>query len=206
MLSLLAFGFIVLSCMTSQLQAQSTSSNSTQHWLRAIAFDFGDTLADEATEVKDATDTTLTAELIPGAKELILELKRRQYTLALIADGRPGTYTNVLSQHGILQCFDVVTVSDTVGVMKPDPLMFSTALTALDIDAADYGRTVMVGNNLARDVKGANDAGMISVWLDWSPRRSKVPADASEVPQHTIKLPRELLAVLDAIEKEHAPP
>ena len=33
----------------------------------AICFDFGDTLVDEASEVKDETFTTLRAELIPGA-------------------------------------------------------------------------------------------------------------------------------------------
>jgi hypothetical protein len=43
----------------------------------AICFDFGDTLADEGTEVKDDTLTTLRAELIPGAGELVRELKRR---------------------------------------------------------------------------------------------------------------------------------
>jgi FMN phosphatase YigB (HAD superfamily) len=58
----------------------------------------------------------------------------------------------------------------------------------------------MVGNNLSRDIKGANDLGLISVWLDWSPRRSKIPADSSEIPQYTIKQPLDLLATLVQIE------
>jgi putative hydrolase of the HAD superfamily len=61
-----------------------------------------------------------------------------------------------------------------------------------------------VGNNLERDVKGANALGLISVWLDWAPRRSKTPADESEVPRHTIKRPLELLNVIDSIERELA--
>ena len=62
----------------------------------------------------------------------------------------------------------------------------------------------MVGNNLERDIKGANQLGLISVWLNWSPRRSKIPADASEVPQYTIKLPLELLTIIDQIERNLA--
>ena len=58
----------------------------------------------------------------------------------------------------------------------------------------------MVGNNLERDIAGANALGLISVWLDWAPRRSKTPADALEVPDYTIKSPLELLGVLDRLE------
>jgi putative hydrolase of the HAD superfamily len=78
----------------------------------AVCFDFGDTLADEATEVKDASLTTLSAELIPGAAETVRELKRRGYKLALVADGRPGSYVNVLGFHGIYDLFDHHTISE----------------------------------------------------------------------------------------------
>jgi putative hydrolase of the HAD superfamily len=60
----------------------------------------------------------------------------------------------------------------------------------------------MVGNHLERDIKGANRVGMLSVWLDWAPRRSKVPADADEVPRFTIKQPLDLLGVIDRLEAE----
>lgn len=170
--------------------------------IRAICFDFGDTLCDEATELKDATGTTLRADLIPGAADMLQALFRRGYRLALVADGRPGTYTNVLGQHGVLDLFDVLTISEHLGFEKPDVRMFTHALEALGIAPADYGRTIMVGNHLARDVKGANQAGMISVWLDWAPRRPKTPADPSEVPHYTIKTPLELLTLVDRLEQD----
>ena len=59
------------------------------------------------------------ADLIPGASELIHALKRRGYTLALVADGYPGTYRNVLTQHALYDCFDVFAISEEVGVNKP---------------------------------------------------------------------------------------
>lgn len=171
------------------------------HKILALCFDFGDTLADEATEVKDATQTTLRAELIPGAGEVIRELKRRGYKLGLVADGRPGTYYNVLTQHGLYKLFDAFAISEEIGVEKPDARMFVHALNQLGIPREDYDRTIMVGNYLERDIKGANALGMISIWLDWSPRRPKTPKAEIEVPQYTIHMPVELLEVLENIEK-----
>jgi putative hydrolase of the HAD superfamily len=173
-------------------------------YLLAICFDFGDTLVDEGTEVKDGTLTTLRGELIPGADQVVRELKRRGFRLALVADGRAGTYHNVLTQHGLYDLFDVFAISEQLGVEKPDPRMFVHALDQLGISRADYGRTVMVGNHLERDIKGANQVGMISVWLDWAPRRSKVPANPLEVPQYTIKAPLDLLTLIEALERDHS--
>ena len=169
--------------------------------LRAICFDFGDTLADEATEEKDAVGITQRADLIPGVAELIHTLKQRGYTLALVADGYPGTYRNVLTQHGLYGCFDVFAISEEVGVVKPDARMFAHALDLLDVPPEAYARTVMVGNHLERDIKGANALGIISVWLDWAPRRSKIPVDESERPAFTIRAPLELLDVIAQIEQ-----
>lgn len=168
---------------------------------RAIFFDFGDTLADEATEIKDETQTTLRAELIPGAADLLHELKLRGVPLALVADGRPGTYRNVLQQHGVFHLFDAFAISEEVGVEKPDARMFEHALQKMGIGPDEYGRVLMVGNNLARDVCGANRLGLISVWLDWAPRRSKIPAHSAEEPRYTIKEPLELLDVLNRIDQ-----
>ncbi len=94
-------------------------------------------MADEASEVKDDELTTLRAELIPGAGELLHELKRRGYKLALVADGRPGTYSNVLRQHSVHELFDAFSISEEVGVEKPDTRMFVSALDALGIDKVD---------------------------------------------------------------------
>jgi putative hydrolase of the HAD superfamily len=166
----------------------------------AVCFDFGDTLVDEATEVKDETQTSLRGELIPGAGELLHELRRRGYRLALVADGRPGTYLNVLTQHSLYALFEAFAISELLGTLKPDSRMFSHALQQLGIQPPDYGRTVMVGNRLDRDVQGANLLGMVSVWMDWSPRQAKTPADPSQRPRYTIHQPLELLAVLDELE------
>lgn len=164
----------------------------------AICLDCGDTLIDEATEVKGAGDVSLRADLIPGADELLRQLKTRGYPLALVADGPAATFVNNLSPYGLYDLFDAYAISENVGVAKPDPRMFQHALAQLGI--TDYQRVIMLGNHLHRDIKGANDLGIISVWLDWSPRRAKIPADPTEQPRFTIKTPLELLNVIDSLE------
>jgi len=168
--------------------------------IRVICFDFGDTLADEATERKDPTGVTLEADLIPGAADVVRELKAAGYPLALVADGLRGTYVNVLGHYGLWDLFDIKAISEEVGIEKPDARMFRAVLDPLGIPEAQFGRSVMVGNNLARDVLGANALGMVSVWLDWAPRRSKTPANPLEVPDYTIKLPADLLSVIETCE------
>jgi putative hydrolase of the HAD superfamily len=96
------------------------------HYILAICFDFGDTLVDEGSEVKDDTLTTLSGDLILGADRLVRELKRRGYPLALVADGKANSYYNVLTQHGLYGQFDAFAVSEQLGVEKPHPRMFAT--------------------------------------------------------------------------------
>lgn len=170
------------------------------NFLKAICLDCGDTLIDEATEVKSAGDVSLSAHLIPGADETVRALVQRRYPLALVADGPTATFTNNLGPYGLYELFDVHAISEQVGVTKPDPRMFITALEQLGIAPDDYGRVVMVGNHLERDIAGANRLGLISVWLNWSPRRSKVPANRWEQPDYTIHTPLELIPLLDRLE------
>jgi len=168
----------------------------------AILLDSGDTLVDEGTEVKDETGVVLQAELIPGAAEMVRALKARGYRLGLVADGPAGTFYNILGHsYQLLSLFDALAISELVGFEKPHPAMFTTALGQLGLHEAQYRQVLMVGNNLARDIKGANALGLISVWLDWAPRRAKIPADSSEQPRYTIRSPLELIDLIPSIER-----
>ena len=168
---------------------------------RTVVFlDSGDTLVDEGTEIKDENRVTQRARLIPGAAQMVRRLKQMGYTIALVADGPRGTFENTLKPPRLWQLFDAYAISHEVGVTKPDPRMFRKALDELEIPGEEYRSVVMVGNNFSRDIKGANDLGLTTVWLDWAPRRSKTPADESEVPDYTIRKPMELIGVIEQLE------
>jgi putative hydrolase of the HAD superfamily len=162
----------------------------------ALLFDLGDTLMIEESEVKDAGGTTLRADLVPGMAGALHWLKDRGYPLALVADSRPHTPANVLRQHGLYGLFETLAISEVVGVEKPDRLIFQTALEALGIPESDYSRVAMVGNNLERDVVGANRLGLISIFFHGSDRRRSRPLTAEETPQYTVSSAEELISLI----------
>jgi HAD superfamily hydrolase (TIGR01509 family) len=168
----------------------------------AVCLDFGDTLIDQGTEVKDETLTTLHAALIPGADRLVHELKQRGYPLAIVSNGPVGSIRNVLGYYGLIDLFESFAISEGLGVEKPDPRIFRYALDHLGVPLDQVGQTVMVGNDLAADVAGANAMGMISVWLNWAPRHRKTPVSVLEIPQHTVEEPLGLLSLLDHLERQ----
>ena len=57
----------------------------------------------------------------------------------------------------------------------------------------------MVGNNLARDVRGANQVGITSVYLNWTTRYPRTPADPLEEPDYTITEPLELSGLAERL-------
>ncbi len=174
--------------------------------IAALFFDLGDTIMDEGTEEKDATGTTLRAALIPGMADALRRFKAAGYRLALVADSRPETPTNVLRQHGLLDLFEALAISEVIGpalgtsaVEKPDPRIFRVALDALRIPERDYGRVVMVGNNLERDIVGANRLGLISVFFHWTERRRTTPLTAEETPRYTVTSAQELATLIERL-------
>jgi FMN phosphatase YigB (HAD superfamily) len=169
--------------------------------IKAVLFDLGDTIMDEESEIKDNTSTTLKADLVHNMDKALRRLKTRGYLLALVADTKTGTYRNVLRQHGLYDLFDAFAISDEIGLEKPNPQIFIKALNALKIPPKDFGRVIMVGNNLKRDIHGANKLGLISIWLHWNDRYPVIPSDSFEKPSFIVHSADELLKCIESLEK-----
>ena len=58
---------------------------------------------------------------------------------------------------------------------------------------------VMIGNNLARGIRGGNALGLVTVWLDWVDRYEKLPSDDIERPNYVAKTPVEVLEIIDRL-------
>lgn len=169
--------------------------------LAAVFLDCGDTLADEASEEKiPGTEIVLKADLIPGAAETVHQLAKSGYRLALVADGPRATFENILQAHGLWDCFEAHVISGDIGELKPSAKMFAAACDALRLGPYDRARTVMVGNNLQRDILGANRFGLISILLTWSTRRSHKHRLRRERPLLSIPQIWQLPALLEQIE------
>ena len=167
-----------------------------------IFTDSGDTIIDEATQIRDDRGIVLKADFIPGAGEVLKQLHDEGFTIALVADGEWESFQNVYRENGLGYCFDAWIVSEVVGLQKPAPIMFETAMEALHLTDADRSRIVMIGNNLKKDIAGANRQGMISVGLSWAPRYVQTVEEPDWQPDYTVKTPAELIPLLHRLNEE----
>ena len=76
----------------------------------------------------------------------------------------PGvSFRRFLSEHGMLDFFEVLTFSDEVGIAKPACEIFEMTLTALD---AVPSQAIHVGDHILFDVAAAKACGLSTVWIE----------------------------------------
>lgn len=175
-----------------------------QPLIKAVMIDSGDTMVDESTEQHDADGYVISADLIPGALDMVEALAAEGYRLILVADGRLKSFETVLGGHGIRDHLHAEIISEVLNVQKPDAAMFTAALEAANLTLADAHQTVMIGNHLERDIAGANQLGITSIWQSWSHKRSRVATTPDEVPDFVARTPGEVAAILSHIENAMA--
>lgn len=165
-----------------------------------IFIDSGDTLIDEATQVYKGSEI-VRADFIPGGREFLLRLHREGFTVALVADGQDQDFLNVYRDEELKGCFDAWVISETVGKQKPARIMFEEAMAQLGLADEEKGRIVMIGNNIRKDVRGANEFGITSIWFNWSPRYFHTVEHPSERSHYTTADYNELYALIETLDR-----
>lgn len=99
--------------------------------------------------------------LLPDALETVVRLKAT-YKIALLTNGAPDLQREKIAASGLGRLFDAVAVSGEHGIGKPKPEIFHKLLSELGVAASE---AVMVGNSLERDIAGAKNAGILSIWI-----------------------------------------
>jgi 2-haloacid dehalogenase len=148
-------------------------------------------LRDVETDTRLLWERISTSRLYPDVAEVLPEIARRGYRLALVSNAdEDDPVLRVLMEADLPFRFDAVITSQGAGAYKPAPRIFEHALWRLELDP---GEVLMVGDNAASDVLGGSRAGMRVVWLN---RRGKeYPADYPE-PDATLSDLRGLLPLL----------
>lgn len=100
-------------------------------------------------------------EVAPGTRQMLAELKRRGLRLAVISNW-DQRLPLLLERLELADAFDSFAISAIVGVEKPHPRIFETALAALGVAAE---RALHVGDSRRDDVEGAQGVGMQALWL-----------------------------------------
>ncbi len=109
----------------------------------------------------------------PQVVPTLKKLRSRKVLLAVVTDAPRLKAWMRLTELGIADHFDAVVTFDDTGELKPSSLPFEKALRALKTKPEE---TLMVGDNIDRDVEGARRIGMRSCFAryGWS-RNEKAP-------------------------------
>lgn len=94
--------------------------------------------------------------LFEGTFDLLDYLKNK-YELHIITNGFQEVQTLKMSKSGILNYFDQIITSESVGVKKPNPKVFQFAMKKAK---ALPDNSIMIGDSLEADIQGALGVGM----------------------------------------------
>ncbi|HEV3196007.1 MAG TPA: HAD family hydrolase [Candidatus Cybelea sp.] len=101
--------------------------------------------------------------LFPGAIDLLRSLRDRGKKLGIVTNGLSETHREKIALLRVSEFFDAIFLADEVGMVKPDPLLFAHACRTLGGSPA---HSAMVGDRYDRDIRGAIQAGLYTLWLN----------------------------------------
>lgn len=100
---------------------------------------------------------------MPDVYDVLDQLQRQGYRLGLISNaGDEEDVQRLIDQARLRHYFDPILVSAAIGVRKPNPAIFRRVLDAWGLPPQEV---VMVGDTLAADILGAQNAGLHQIWL-----------------------------------------
>lgn len=109
--------------------------------------------------------------LFPQAHETLAYLKDK-YTLHLISNGFQESTEMKVSKTGLAEYFTTVVISEVVGYNKPNKAIFEYALNAAK---AEISESLMIGDSIEADIRGAQDFGMKAIYFN--PAGKEKPED-----------------------------
>jgi putative hydrolase of the HAD superfamily len=194
-----SIGISAFECLWGGFTGDSPELTSLRTWATAYRVEvFSKALALQDKETSPDAASFLSAEfastrrarqrLMPGAREVLAELSSA-HAIALLTNGAPDLQREKIAASGLEPYLSAIAVSGEHGIGKPKPEIFHRLLGEL---GAAPSEALMVGNSLERDIAGARNAGIRSVWI----RVPGAEEQAEVVPDHTIGALSEIPAIL----------
>ncbi len=110
-----------------------------------------------------------------GVKPTLRKLKERGLYLGIISDAPKLKAWMRLAYLGLDEFFDTVVAYEDTYEYKPSRKPFEKTLRDLAIEPTD---AIFVGDNVSRDVVGANNMGMVSVYAKYGDPAPTIPSGA----------------------------
>jgi HAD superfamily hydrolase (TIGR01509 family) len=133
--------------------------------IKCVLFDWGNTLMREFPGSLGPMHLWAKVEVVPGAVET-LTIAGQNRIIALATNALDSSEEDIwaaLRRVSLDNLIDKVYSFRKIGHLKPSRAFFEYILQDLKIDAQEI---VMVGDDFAKDISGANKSGIYSVWLN----------------------------------------
>jgi len=101
--------------------------------------------------------------LFPYTAEILNYLTEKKYALHLITNGFDNIQHSKLKYSNLTSYFNEVITSEKAGSLKPNKEIFEFAL---QVTGADIKSSIMIGDNIEADIKGAMSAGLDTVFVN----------------------------------------
>jgi len=200
-----SIGISAFECLWGGFTGESSELTALRNWAtayrvevfaKALALQGKDTGPDAAAFLSAEFESTRRSRqrLLSGARELMTELSQT-YALGLLTNGAPDLQREKIAASGLESFFKAIAVSGEHGIGKPKPDIFHRLLSEIGVQPEE---ALMVGNSLERDIAGARNAGIRSVWI-------RVPGSeehADVTPDHTITSLSEIPQILRDLETD----
>jgi putative hydrolase of the HAD superfamily len=95
--------------------------------------------------------------------DLVRRVKATGRAVGLLTNGAHEQQLDKLRFSGLLEHFDVVCISESIGVQKPDPEAFRRLAERLGVEPEEC---LFVGDNPLHDIEGARAVGMDALLVD----------------------------------------
>ena len=147
-------------------------------WKRfdALFSEFGVAADPHACAVRYMENLSIGHYFLPGAEETV-ELLSKKYRLFLASNGNASVQKGRMTSANLYRFFEKVFVSEEIGHNKPAKAYFDAAFA--QIPGFDPAKALMVGDSLSSDIKGGNNAGIRTCWVNpgHAPRKPDIHVD-----------------------------
>lgn len=107
-----------------------------------------------------------------SGSEKVLSYLQKKYTLHIISNGFKESTLIKMEGSGLNPYFSNVIISEDVGINKPDKAIFEYAL---DKAKAQKQESIMIGDSIEADIRGAQGFGMKAIFFN--PLHKELPED-----------------------------
>ncbi len=132
-------------------------------WLSLLDFKIADETLSKLLAVQFLEQLPYRKNLFPYTIEILEYLTNKKYLLHLITNGFESIQYNKLSNSNLTNYFKEIITSERANSLKPNKEIFEFALK---VTGANLNESIMIGDNIDADIKGAMNAGLDTVFVN----------------------------------------